>query len=137
MDSVDDRARQDYLAEPHVGIFAVERPGKVPLAAPIWYGYKPGGTVQLWTSPGSPKARLIDAAGRFSLVVQDEQPPYRWVRAEGPVVGTSAATVDAVAAIARRYVSGDELQAYLDIGTLGEYIIIEMQPERLVGWEAD
>lgn len=129
--------RQGFLAEPRVGVFAIERPGKIPLAAPIWYDYTVGGTVQIWTSRESAKGRLITAAGRFALVVQDPNPPYQWVRAEGPLGEVRDATEDDVIRIARRYVAEDQIQPYVDYNTAGDYAIFAMRPERFAGWKAD
>ena len=73
--------RERYLADVHVGVIAVERPERAPLAVPIWYGYEPGGEVLLWTDADSVKHKLIRSAGRFAITVQDEQPPYKYVTA--------------------------------------------------------
>jgi hypothetical protein len=45
-----------------------------PLTLPIWYQYEPGGDAWVLTSAGSWKARLIDAAGRFTLMVERVAP---------------------------------------------------------------
>ena len=63
--------RETYLAELHVGVIAVERPDRAPLSVPIWYAYEPGGEVLVSSLAGSLKARLITAAGRFSITAQD------------------------------------------------------------------
>ena len=47
--------REQYLAELHVGVIAVERPDRAPLSVPIWYWYEPGGEVWIWTEAGSVK----------------------------------------------------------------------------------
>ena len=72
--------REQYLADLHVGAVAVERPARAPLAVPIWYGYRPGGEVLLWTESESVKHKLIRDAGRSSITVQDERPPALQVR---------------------------------------------------------
>ncbi|HAS08990.1 MAG TPA: pyridoxamine 5'-phosphate oxidase, partial [Acidimicrobiaceae bacterium] len=38
--------REQFLADVHVGVLAVERPDGPPLAVPVWYDYRPGG--ELW-----------------------------------------------------------------------------------------
>ncbi len=86
--------REAFLADLHVGVIAVERPDRAPLAVPIWYAYEPGGEVVVWTDTGSVKEKLIRAAGRFSLTAQVEQPPYRYVTVEGPVTAIEPATVE-------------------------------------------
>jgi PPOX class probable F420-dependent enzyme len=123
--------REAYLAGTHVGVIAVERQGRAPLAVPIWYGYEPGGQVVVWTGVDSVKAKLLRAAGRFSFVVQDEQPPYRYVTAEGPAVfDETPPDYDEVLAIAKRYVSDDEAARYAESAVQGDTVLIRMTPER-------
>src|SRR5271157_3950917 len=59
--------REQFLAGVHVGILSVNDPGRAPLTVPIWYAYRPGGTVDVVTGGQSVKARCLRAAGRFSL----------------------------------------------------------------------
>jgi nitroimidazol reductase NimA-like FMN-containing flavoprotein (pyridoxamine 5'-phosphate oxidase superfamily) len=76
--------REAFLADVHVGILAVDEPGRGPLAIPIWYLYRDG-TVQIGMDGDSLKARLLRAAGRATLTAQTEAPPYKYVCVEGPV----------------------------------------------------
>ena len=76
--------RDAFLADVHVGILAVDEPGRGPMALPIWYVYE-GGTVQIGMNGSSRKAELLRAAGRATLTVQTEDPPYKYVAVEGPV----------------------------------------------------
>jgi nitroimidazol reductase NimA-like FMN-containing flavoprotein (pyridoxamine 5'-phosphate oxidase superfamily) len=41
--------RDAFLAGVHVGVLSIPEPGRGPLAAPIWYGYEPGGEIWLVT----------------------------------------------------------------------------------------
>ena len=74
-----------FLTDVHVGVLAIEHPGHGPLALPIWYQYEDGDVI-IGMSGSSLKAKLLRAAGRASLTVQTETPPYRYVSVEGPVV---------------------------------------------------
>ena len=76
--------REAFLADVHVGILAIERKSKGPLALPIWYQYEDG-VILMGMSGGSLKAKLLRAAGRATLTVQTETPPYQYVMATGPV----------------------------------------------------
>lgn len=81
--------REAFLAAKHVGIVSVDAgDGEPPFAVPVWYAYEPGGVVTILTSPETVKARLIKAAGAYTLAVQDEEPPYRYVTVSGPLVET-------------------------------------------------
>jgi len=77
--------REGFLAEPHVAVISVVQPSRAPLTVPVWYHYRAGGDVYIATGATSKKARLIRAAGRLSLCVQTETPPYKYVSVEGPV----------------------------------------------------
>ena len=77
--------REAFLAEVHVGVLAVEQPGQGPLALPIWYLVDDGDVI-VGMGGDSRKAQLLRAAGRATLTVQTEDPPYKYVSVEGPVV---------------------------------------------------
>ncbi|MGB0878259.1 MAG: pyridoxamine 5'-phosphate oxidase family protein [Mycobacterium sp.] len=119
--------REQYLAGVHVGVVAVERADRAPLAVPIWYGYRPGGEVLLWTESESIKHRLIRDAGRFSITVQDENPPYKYVTAEGNV---GPAGDNDVRTIAVRYLGAEAGGLFADQNLTPTSIIIRMRPER-------
>ncbi|MGZ4675304.1 MAG: pyridoxamine 5'-phosphate oxidase family protein [Acidimicrobiia bacterium] len=76
--------RDAFLADVHVGVLAVEESGRGPMALPIWYRYVDG-VVEIGMSGSSLKARLLRTAGRATLTVQTETPPYQYVSVEGPV----------------------------------------------------
>ena len=97
--------REAFLADVHVGVLAIERDGKGPLALPIWYQYD-GTDVTIFTEGSSAKAKLLRRAGRATLTVQDERPPYRYVSVEGPV--TVEPRTEAASDMAIRYL-GPEL----------------------------
>ncbi|MCV7322273.1 pyridoxamine 5'-phosphate oxidase family protein [Mycolicibacterium confluentis] len=122
--------RQQFLADVHVGVIAVERPDRAPLTVPIWYGYEPGGEVLLWTEASSIKHTLIRAAGRFAISVQHEQPPYKYVTAEGDVVGVDPATDDVVRAIAVRYLGEEAGNQFTDENLTSSSVVIRMKPKR-------
>lgn len=122
--------REHYLAGLHVGVIGVERPDRAPLTVPIWYGYQPGGEVLLWTEAESVKLKLIRDAGRFSITAQDEQPPYRYVSADGDVTGIEPATDDVVRSIAVRYLGEQEGNTFTDENLTPTSVIIRMRPTR-------
>jgi nitroimidazol reductase NimA-like FMN-containing flavoprotein (pyridoxamine 5'-phosphate oxidase superfamily) len=125
--------RAAFLADVHVGILSVEDPGRGPLAVPVWYAYAPGGTVDVVTSGHSVKARLLRAAGRFSLCAQAETPPYRYVSVEGPITAM-AETVDPDErrALAHRYLGAELGQLYLGATEedAADSVAFRMVPER-------
>ena len=126
--------RETYLADLHVGVIAVERPDRAPLAVPIWYAYEPGGEVLVSSLAGSLKERLISAARRFSIAVQDETYPYRYVTAEGPVTSIEQADDATMRAIAVRYLGEDGGNEFTDSFARDNpdavSILFRMRPEK-------
>lgn len=122
--------QQEFLADVHVGVVAIARDGRAPLAVPIWYSYEPGGNVKLLMGPDSLKARLLDTAGRFSLCVQSERLPYKYVMVEGPVVETRPSDTETDSRpMAHRYLGKDMGDQYTDDGEGSSSITVLMQPE--------
>jgi Pyridoxamine 5'-phosphate oxidase len=127
------RDREFFLAEPHVAALSVSAgQGRGPLTLPIWYQYAPGGEAWVLTEAGSRKARLIEAAGRFTLMVDRVMPTVRYVSVEGPVTRTVPGTDELLREITERYLPPDQVQAYLEFAEaeLGEQIAIYLRPER-------
>ncbi|MEU5424982.1 pyridoxamine 5'-phosphate oxidase family protein [Streptomyces olivoreticuli] len=126
--------RERFLADLHVGVLGATdtRGSRAPLLVPVWYHYEPGGEVVVQTGRETIKAQLLRAAGRFSLCVQDENRPYRYVSVEGPVTSVTD-PVDPVLreAMARRYLDPEEARAYLTATSdqLKDDITFRMRPQ--------
>src|SRR5580700_6297801 len=126
------RDRELFLAEPHIAALSVSAgPGRGPLTVPIWYQYEPGGEAWVLTSLGSRKARLIEAAGRFTLMVDRTAPTVRYVSVEGPVTRTVPGTDDLLREIAVRYLPPAKVPAYIELAEteFGEQIAIYLRPQ--------
>ncbi|MFD7920724.1 pyridoxamine 5'-phosphate oxidase family protein [Streptomyces sp. NPDC059740] len=127
--------REAFLAEPHVAVLAVDAgAARGPVAAPVWYGYTPGGDLVIYTGRQSRKARLIEAAGRCTLTVQRVQPTYRYVAVEGRV-SFHEARPESFAAIAERYLPVASVPTYVTDMFAQPAPMVEMRltPER---WNA-
>jgi PPOX class probable F420-dependent enzyme len=122
--------REAFLANTRVGILAVQQPDHGPLAVPVWYEYAPGGAVRVVTGPDSEKARLLRAAGRASLTVQAETPPYQYVYVEGPVTLGEPDPERDIRATALRYLGEQMGQAYLAMTADQPAVLVELRPER-------
>lgn len=130
--------RQEFLAEPHVGVLSVasdtDRP---PLTIPLWYGYQPGGAISFFTGTQGRRARktaLIQKAGVLSLSVQRAAFPYRYVTVEGTVVGAdrSPAAADMLA-IVRRYLPEEAARAFVAAELAHparELVLFTVRPDR-------
>lgn len=130
--------RQEFLAEPHVGVLSVasddDRP---PLSVPLWYGYRPGGNISFFTATQGRKARktgLIQRAGVLSLCVQREEFPYKYVTVEGTVVGIDRPpSAGQMLAVARRYLPEEAARGFVEaeLGRpSGELVLFTVRPDR-------
>lgn len=127
------RDRESFLAEPHVAALSVSAgQGRGPFTVPIWYQYTPGGEAWVLTEAGSRKVRLIEAAGRFTLMVERVMPTVRYVSVEGPVTRTVPMTDELLWEITTRYLPPDQVPAYIQFAQteLGEQVAIYLRPER-------
>jgi hypothetical protein len=125
--------REEFLAGLHVAILSVEDPGRGPLTVPVWYSYAPGGTVNVVTGGQSAKAQLLRAAGRFSLCVQSESMPYRYVSVEGPISALDeTVSDDERRALAHRYLGteGGDLYVAATADQAAGSVAFRMAPER-------
>lgn len=76
------------------------------------------------------KDNLIRAAGRFAITVQDENPPYKYVTAEGDVTSIGPAVDADVRPIAVRYLGEAEGGKYTDENLTPTAVVIRMRPTR-------
>jgi PPOX class probable F420-dependent enzyme len=131
MAAMTETARQEFLAGLHVGVLAVERSDGPPLNVPVWYGYEPGGDVEVITSGSSVKARLLERAGRAALCAQQEELPYKYVSVEGPVtVEPLDDAASAIEPIAIRYL-GEQLGRDYAANSIGDdQVLVRLRIER-------
>jgi nitroimidazol reductase NimA-like FMN-containing flavoprotein (pyridoxamine 5'-phosphate oxidase superfamily) len=133
-----EQERQEFLAEPRVGVLSVasddDRP---PLTVPLWYGYRPGGNITFFTGTQGRKARktrLIEKAGVLSLSVQREEFPYKHVTVEGTVVQVDRPpSAEQMLAIARRYLPEEAARGFVKAELehpSSELVLFTVRPDR-------
>jgi nitroimidazol reductase NimA-like FMN-containing flavoprotein (pyridoxamine 5'-phosphate oxidase superfamily) len=127
--------REAFLAGVHVGIFSILQEGRPPLTVPVWYMYEPGSNIRIVTARDSRKLALIRQSMCFTLCVQDETPPYRYVSVEGTVVSIEPTDLERhLRPQARRYFGVEKGDAYIDsIGGAAledTDMLVTMRPER-------
>jgi hypothetical protein len=133
MTRLSERDRELFLAEPHIAALSVSAgPGRGPVTVPMWYQYEPGGEAWVLTEAASLKARLIGAAGRFTLMVERMAPTIRYVSVEGPVTRTIPETDELVREITERYLPPEKVPGYLAMAKaeFGPQIVVYLRPER-------
>jgi hypothetical protein len=119
--------REAFLADVHVGVLAVDEPGRGPLSLPIWY-LVDGDEIVVNMAADSLKARLLKAAGRATMTIQTEEPPYRYASIEGPV--TIVPVAHEPLAMASRYLGPELGQWYVENSPAGaETVNARLRPE--------
>jgi hypothetical protein len=124
--------REQFLAQPHIAALSVYAgDSRGPLTVPIWYQYSPGGEPWVLTGPGSRKARLIEASGFFSLMVEHQDPTVRYVAVDGAVSRIEPGTDEQLVEMTKRYLPADKVDDYLEYARrdLGANVAIYMQPQ--------
>jgi nitroimidazol reductase NimA-like FMN-containing flavoprotein (pyridoxamine 5'-phosphate oxidase superfamily) len=127
--------REAFLADVHVGIISISDEGRGPLTVPIWYAYDTEGDVRIMTGRESLKGQLLARAGRFSLCAQTDNPPYKYVSVEGPIISTEAADIERdLRPLARRYLGKEMGDRYVEetrnLPTHANNVLSRMRPER-------
>jgi uncharacterized protein len=120
--------RETFLAGVHVGVLAIDEPGRGPMSAPVWYLYDDGAVV-MNIDGSSVKAKLARTAGRGSLTVQTETAPYQYVTVEGPLTLEDGAYEPLK--MAARYLGEDLGKWYVDEYERPESpVVLRLTPER-------
>jgi hypothetical protein len=126
--------REAFLAGPWIAVISVPEANRGPLTVPVWYLYEPGGDVRIWTGRNTRKARLLQAARRISVCVQDPTPPYRYVSVEGPASIEPVQYERDVRPMALHYFGPQRGEDYLASigGSAGvvQDILVRVKPER-------
>jgi PPOX class probable F420-dependent enzyme len=123
--------REIFLADIHVGVLGIASPNRGPVLVPVWYSYEPGGEIAFLTDKDSRKVELLTQEGRFTLCVQNEEPPYQYVSVEGPVTLIEEADrARDLGPIARRYLGKTAGDAYVEDTKGVEEVLVKMRPER-------
>jgi len=126
--------REIFLADLHVGVISIAEKDRRTLTTPIWYGYEPGGELWILTGRNSRKGRLLQEAGRFSLVAQTETPPYKYVSVEGSITSIEKPDLERdERPMAHRYLGPEFGDGYVE-ATRGngevDNILVKMRPQR-------
>jgi PPOX class probable F420-dependent enzyme len=116
--------RLEFLTDLHVGVLAIERRDRSPLAVPIWYIVHDG-AVEMTMGAESLKAKLLRRAGRATFTVQRESVPYAYVSVEGPV--TVEPLTEQRPDIAIRYLGPERGAAYTS--DVSESVLVRLTPQ--------
>lgn len=133
MASLDDQAVRDFLsAGTRTGKVAWVAADGAPHVAPIWFVLD-GGDVVFNTGADTGKGKALSREGRVSMVVDDEHPPYSFVKVDGTVtLSEDRAEVRRFATvIGGRYMGEDRAEEFgARNGVPGE-LLVRLHPTRV------
>ncbi len=130
-----EKERQEFLAEPHVGVLSVaagdDRP---PHTTPVWYAYEPGASITFFTGTQVPQGR----AHRESACAEPDGTtrgvPDKYVTVEGTVVGSDRPpSAEQMLAVAGRYLPEETAQGFVEaeLGHPGSGpVLFTVRPDR-------
>lgn len=126
----------DLLTQARVAILATQFSNGSTLLAPVWHEWSDGGfTVVI--DGNDAKIVNLRRDRRCSIVVADDDPPYRGieVRGEAKFVDTGAPAI--LRRLAERYLQTSNVDAYLDRmrGWAEEAVVLRLEPGVLRAWD--
>jgi hypothetical protein len=101
----------------------------------VWYSYEPGGAVVFVTAATSLKAQHLAEEPTATFLVQDENPPQRFVGVSGPVRVSSVASPAVRRAIARRYLHEEDIAGFLAMTPAAPLVTVSLTPA--AWWSTD
>ncbi len=115
-----------FLRQRRVAVLAIPRPGRSPLATPVWFDWD-GSVIRVQVEASSAKARALagDAPVPVALTVQSEVPPYRYAVIHGTATLHANDRPGLRRRLARRY-----------FGRLGGDLYVAQEEQRGNGDEA-
>lgn len=129
-----DEERRAFLSSgTRTGKLATVRRDGRPHVQPVWFVLH-GDDVVFMTGAGTVKGRNLRRDGRASLVVDDERPPFAYVRVDGRV-DLSEDLDDMLTwstRIARRYMGADRAEAYGRRNAVPGELLVRLVPSHTV-----
>jgi PPOX class probable F420-dependent enzyme len=123
----------DLLERPLNATLATFRQDGSVLLSPVWHEWRDGG-FHLSTSADDVKIRQIRRDPRASIVVYENEPPYRGVEVRGVPVVVPDEGYRVLRRIATRYLGETAGNAFADVATW-ESVVIRLEPGRLRTWD--
>jgi PPOX class probable F420-dependent enzyme len=122
----------DFLALPLVAVLATYRRDGGVLLSPVWHQWRDGG-FDVLVSPNDIKLRHLRRDPRASILVYDDEPPYRGVE-----IRTTAELSDVDGALfiremAVRYLGQESGEAYA--AGSGDAVLVRLEPGDVRTWD--
>jgi PPOX class probable F420-dependent enzyme len=123
---------EGFLALPRVAVLATYRRDGTVLLSPVWHTWRDGG-FDVLTEAKDVKVRHLRRDPRASIVVYDDEPPYRGVEIRTTATIAETATRDALRDVAVRYLGREAGEAYA--AGSPECVRIRLEPGNVRAWD--
>jgi hypothetical protein len=130
----DEEVRAFLSSETRTGKLATVRPDGSPHVAPIWFVLDHDGMIVFNTGRDTVKGRALRRDPRVSVCVDDENPPFAYVRVDG--VAELSEDLDEMlpwsTRIAARYMGEDMADAYGRRNAVEGEMLVRVRPTKVV-----
>jgi PPOX class probable F420-dependent enzyme len=114
---------------------AVVRKDGSPLVTPVWFLVDSDGTIVFTTGKRTVKGRALKREPRVSICVEDDRPPFAFVRVDG-VAELSEDPADlrlCAIRIAERYMGTERAQEFGERNSVPGEVVVRVRPTHTVG----
>jgi PPOX class probable F420-dependent enzyme len=122
----------DFLALPRVAVLATYRRDGTVLLSPVWHQWRDSG-FDVVVAPDDIKVRHLGRDPRASILVYDNEPPYRGVEMRTTAQLSEVDRADVVREMAVRYLGREAGEAYAE--TSGDSIVVRLEPGDVRTWD--
>jgi PPOX class probable F420-dependent enzyme len=123
----------DFLELPLVAVLATYRPDGGVLLSPVWHQWREEG-FDVVSAPNDIKVRHLRRDPRASLLVYDNEPPYRGMELRTDAQLLAGDFSDLVREMAVRYLGREGGEAYAATAS-GDSVLIRLEPGRVRTWD--
>lgn len=122
----------DLLRLPLLAVLATYRRDGTVMLSPVWHEWRDGG-FDVMTASGDGKAGHLRRDPRASIVVCDDDPPYRGIEIRTTARLSTLEDRSVVARIAGRYLGREAGERYAE--TAGDDLLIRLEPGDVRAWD--
>jgi PPOX class probable F420-dependent enzyme len=134
----DEEVRAFLSSGTRTGKLATVRPDGSPHVAPIWFVLDDDGAIVFNTGRETVKGRALRRDPRVSICVDDEKPPFAYVRVDG--IAELSEDLDAMlpwsTRIAARYMGEARAEAYGRRNAVAGEMLVRVRPTKIVALKA-
>ena len=122
----------DFLALPIVAVLATYRRDGSVLLSPVWHQWRDGG-FDVLCEPNDVKVRHLRRDPRASILVYDNEPPYRGVEIRTNAQLSEIDRADVVREMSVRYLGEEAGEAYA--AESSDSILVRLEPGNVRAWD--